>query len=95
MLILLSLNIPLLTDCISYTVAFAFVELYPLLSFLRGDPSMVKLNVAITCGYLFYGMNHCFMEVQAQIFSGLSTFLHSFVFSSVFSSPLRPGASGL
>lgn len=37
---------------------YGFVEcaftLYPLL-FHRGDPSLVKLNVAITCGYLLYG----------------------------------------
>ena len=25
------------------------------LLFRRGDPSLVKLNVAITCGYLLYG----------------------------------------
>lgn len=71
--------------CISYTVVFAFCLSFIIFSFLRGDPNMVKLNVAITCGYLFYGMNRCFiMEVQAQM-TQLFRFVYIFFYSLLFS----------
>ncbi len=58
----------MLTDGFFLYCCFAFCWAVSFFVFPQGDPNMVKLNVAITCGYLFYGMNHCFvMEVQAQI----------------------------
>lgn len=43
------------------------------LLFHRGDPGLVKLNVAITCGYLLYG--------ELLFFSSLSPVDHCFWFS--------------
>uniref|UniRef100_A0A8C2F6H0 TLC domain containing 4b n=1 Tax=Cyprinus carpio TaxID=7962 RepID=A0A8C2F6H0_CYPCA len=43
-----------------------------------GDPNLVKLNVAITCGYLFYGMKLCFiLLVCLQFFLTLLVLLPS------------------
>lgn len=59
----------LLAFCCCVTIErYGFVEcaftLYPLL-FHRGDPSLVKLNVAITCGYLLYG--ECFFFLLTSV----------------------------